>query len=85
MVSSAPPEKDPLATAAEAVADLPTNVFVTRWQQITGEPPAILLNSYSEMIALLVASVPMAPFPRHGPEPDEAGLDPGAGRDQKEP
>jgi hypothetical protein len=44
------------------VADLPTAVFVERWRLITGEPPAILLNSRTAMLALLVECTPVAPL-----------------------
>ena len=49
-------------TEQDALAELPAGDFVTRWRQIIGEPPAILLTSRSEMIALLVESVPIAPL-----------------------
>lgn len=41
---------------------LPLSVFVTRWRLITGEPPAIMLESRFEMLAILVQSVPVAPL-----------------------
>ena len=41
--------------------------FIVRWRNLTGETPAIMLDSRSEMIALLVESVPAAP-----PYPDDA-------------
>lgn len=41
---------------------LPLSVFVTQWRLITGEPPAIMLESRCEMIAILVQSVPVAPL-----------------------
>jgi hypothetical protein len=49
-------------SSAGAVADLPTAVFVERWRLITGEPPAILLNSRTAMLALLVECTPVAPL-----------------------
>jgi hypothetical protein len=45
-----------------ALARLPVAVFVTQWRFITGEPPAIMLESRGEMLALLVQSVPVAPL-----------------------
>ncbi|MGT2480526.1 hypothetical protein ACU4GR_20625 [Methylobacterium oryzae CBMB20] len=55
------------ATEADALSELPTGVFIQRWQQITGEPPAVLLNSRSAMIALLAESVANAPLmPQRG-------------------
>ncbi len=62
MDQSALPRTDHPATDQDALAELPAGDFVRRWRQITGEPPAILLNSRSEMIALLVESVPIAPL-----------------------
>jgi hypothetical protein len=41
---------------------LPLSVFVTQWRFLTGEPPAIMLESRFEMIAILVQSVPVAPL-----------------------
>lgn len=45
-----------------ALARLPVAVFVTQWRFMTGEPPAIMLESRGEMLALLVQSVPVAPL-----------------------
>lgn len=63
---SAPSKRDDPTSELDTVADLPINLFIKRWRQITGEPPAILLNSRSAMIALLVESVPVAPIEVHG-------------------
>lgn len=35
--------------------------FIAGWRAITGEPPAIILESRSEMIRLLIDSTPVAP------------------------
>ncbi|MEE7451052.1 hypothetical protein MRF4_26465 [Methylobacterium radiotolerans] len=49
-------------SSADAAADLPAAVFVERWRLITGEPPAAMLSSRSEMLTLLVESTPAAPL-----------------------
>ena len=46
----------------EALARIPLTAFVSRWRIITGEPPAIMLESRAEMLVLLVQSVPVAPL-----------------------
>jgi hypothetical protein len=84
MDQSAPPETDRHATESDALAALPTGVFVTRWRQITGEPPAVLLNSRSAMIALLVESVPAAPLTLPGVGSERTDLDAGPRRPQKQ-
>lgn len=53
---------DYLIPAADRLAALPVDTFIAAWRAITGEPPAILLNSRVAMIALLVTSIPVAPF-----------------------
>ncbi|MET3864525.1 hypothetical protein ABIC20_001834 [Methylobacterium radiotolerans] len=73
MDQSALPRTDHPATDQDTLAELPAGDFVRRWRQITGEPPAILLNSRSEMIALLVESVPIAPLTRAGEDPKNCG------------
>lgn len=69
--------QDCSTSSAGAMADLPTAVFVERWRLITGEPPAILLNSRTAMLALLVESTPVAPL--EPPAPTWAGCERGAG------
>lgn len=54
--------EDGLTSSADAVADLPVAVFVERWRLITGEPPAAMLSSRSEMLAMLVKCTPAAPL-----------------------
>ncbi|MCJ2103615.1 hypothetical protein [Methylobacterium sp. E-046] len=54
--------KDCMVSSGEALAALPTAVFVERWRIITGEPPAVLLSSRAAMLALLVDSVPLPPL-----------------------
>ncbi len=44
------------------LALMPLAAFVSRWRVITGEPPAIMLESRREMLTLLVQSVPVAPL-----------------------
>lgn len=51
-----------LPDSSEAAADLPDPYFLEGWHLITGEPPAILLDSRTEMLALLVESTPEAPL-----------------------
>ncbi|MEE7448738.1 hypothetical protein MRF4_13490 [Methylobacterium radiotolerans] len=51
-----------LTSSADAMAGLSDADFVERWRLITGEPPAILLSSRSEMLAMLVECTPAAPL-----------------------
>jgi hypothetical protein len=62
MGTSAPTLEKGLTSSAESLAELPAAVFVERWRLITGEPPAVLLDSRAEMLALLVQSSPVAPL-----------------------
>ncbi|MBX9934399.1 MAG: hypothetical protein K2Y56_23275 [Methylobacterium sp.] len=39
---------------------MPLADFVSAWRAMVGEPPAVMLKSRSEMIRLLVESVPAA-------------------------
>ena len=61
------PSKMWLTASPSAVAQMPPAVFVERWRFLTGEPPAIMLDSHRVMLALLVESAPSAPF--EGPVP----------------
>lgn len=47
-------------SALEALARLSQAEFVSHWRSIIGEPPAIMLESRSEMIQLLIESPPAA-------------------------
>ncbi|SEH35292.1 hypothetical protein SAMN02799636_01737 [Methylobacterium sp. 275MFSha3.1] len=53
-------QKGLMRSGSDAMADLSDAVFVERWRLITGEPPAILLSSRTEMLALLVECTPAA-------------------------
>lgn len=72
MDMSASSKRDDTAPEMDTLADLPIDLFIKRWRQITGEPPAVLLNSRSAMIALLVESVPIAPIAVRDGSHDEA-------------
>lgn len=50
-----------------ALARMPLAAFIAQWRILTGEPPAVMLNSRSEMISLLVASIAAAPLNVGGP------------------
>ncbi|WP_373622537.1 hypothetical protein [Methylobacterium sp. OAE515] len=54
--------------------------FVRRWRMLTGEPPAVLLASRTEMLALLVESTPAAPLEPQVPTWDDRELDAGTAR-----
>ena len=58
MAKPTPPPAECLTSSPEAVDDLPDRSFLESWRLITGEPPAILLDSRAEMLALLVESTP---------------------------
>lgn len=62
MDTPAPGTADYSIPSSDRLAAMPVEAFIAGWRTITGEPPAILLNSRVAMIALLVASIPVAPF-----------------------
>ena len=70
---------DTRLAASDALGRLPAEEFVSRWRAIVGEPPAIMLESRSEMIRLLVDSTPPAPHRFDGPSdlfpPPYAGIE----------
>jgi hypothetical protein len=72
--------QDFLTPSASAVADLSVADFVQRWRMITGEPPAVLLTSRTEMLALLIESTPAAPFKAPIPAWDNRKLGSGTAR-----
>ncbi|MFB0491924.1 hypothetical protein ABIE45_004510 [Methylobacterium sp. OAE515] len=72
--------QDFLTSSASAVAELPVTDFVRRWRMLTGEPPAVLLASRTEMLALLVESTPAAPLEPQVPTWDDRELDAGTAR-----
>ena len=66
-------------TAPEPTApleELSQERFLWGWRQIVGEPPAVMLESRREMIALLVESAPVAEDGLHraGGESENARL-----------
>lgn len=71
MAKPAPALEDGLTTSPKTGADLPDPHFIEGWRLITGEPPAILLDSRTEMLALLVESTPEAPLEPLSPEYDD--------------
>lgn len=56
--------------ASDALTQLSEAEFVSHWRSIVGEPPAIMLESRSEMMQLLVESPPAVPL-----RGDEQALD----------
>ena len=63
---------DACPPVADTLTNLPLADFVAAWRRLVGEPPAVMLDSRSEMIRLLVESVPVA-------QPSPAGEAAGAG------
>ncbi|AMB44236.1 MULTISPECIES: hypothetical protein [Methylobacteriaceae] len=61
----------------DVLVDLPQADFVARWRSLVGEPPAIMLESRSEMIRLLVESTKAAPsrFDEHAPNAPQSHSD----------
>jgi hypothetical protein len=51
---------DARSPASDTLAHIPPADFVAAWRTIVGEPPAVLLPSRSEMIRILVESMPVA-------------------------
>ncbi|SDO32200.1 hypothetical protein SAMN05216360_11967 [Methylobacterium phyllostachyos] len=62
MDTPAPGTEDSSIPSKETLAAMPVEAFVAAWRTITGEPPAIMLSSHAAMIALLIASTPVAPL-----------------------
>ena len=54
------PTTDPLHQNDDRLAHVPQPKFAAAWTALVGEPPALMLESRSEMIRLLVGSVPVA-------------------------
>ena len=50
----------PIAGDEDRLNQISQTDFVTAWKALVGEPPALLLESRSEMIRILVDSIPMA-------------------------
>jgi hypothetical protein len=60
MNSFAPGPMDCVSDGVSALTRMPLADFIARWRALTGEPPAIMLDCRSEMLALLVSSMPVA-------------------------
>lgn len=63
MAKITPALEDCVKSSSEVGGDVPDTHFLESWHLITGEPPAILLDSRSEMLAVLVESVPEPSLP----------------------
>ena len=61
MDTPAPGTADYPIPSSDTLALMPADAFVAAWRTLTGEPPAIMLSSRAAMIALVVASIPVAP------------------------
>lgn len=59
-----PSRTDCISVRRALLARMPLADFLARWRLLTGELPAAMLDNRSEMLALLVESVPPAP-PSH--------------------
>jgi hypothetical protein len=55
-----PPTTKPLLQHEDRLAHVSQPEFTAVWTALVGEPPASMLNSRSEMIRLLVGSIPVA-------------------------
>lgn len=51
---------DPMLLHEDALTHIPRAAFVAGWRALVGEPPATMLESRSEMIRILVNSIPVA-------------------------
>jgi hypothetical protein len=60
MKSFAPTPVECTSDGVSALARMSLADFIAGWRTLTGEPPAIMLDCRSEMLALLVASIPVA-------------------------
>jgi hypothetical protein len=56
--SAAPVE--PMSQPEDQLAQIPEAQFLAAWKALVGEPPAAMLKSRSEMIRVLVDSIPTA-------------------------
>lgn len=65
--------------ASDALTQLSEAEFVSHWRSIVGEPPAIMLESRSEMIQVLVESAPAVPQQLDEQAPDRPRDYPGKG------
>jgi hypothetical protein len=53
---------EPVYQSEDALLYMSQVEFIAAWAAMVGEPPAIMLESRSEMIQVLVESVPIIPF-----------------------
>ena len=51
---------DPASVEPDTLEAMPQGEFVRGWKAIVGEPPAIMLDSRTDMVRVLVESVPIA-------------------------
>ena len=51
---------DPASMEPDTLEAMPQGEFVRGWKAIVGEPPAIMLDSRTDMVRVLVESVPIA-------------------------
>ena len=51
---------DPASMEHDTLDAMPEGEFVKGWKAIVGEPPAIMLDSRTDMVRVLVESVPIA-------------------------
>lgn len=60
MVDEHAAQAEPMLQHEDALNRIPSAEFVAVWRSLVGEPPAMMLESRSEMIRLLVDSIPIA-------------------------
>ena len=60
MTKADPLQTQPTSTRPDAIDTMEEGEFVKGWKAIVGEPPAIMLDSRTDMVKVLVQSVPVA-------------------------
>jgi hypothetical protein len=59
MISERVEPTEPICQSDPTLDHIPEAEFVAAWEALVGEPPATMLDSRSEMIRILVKSVPL--------------------------
>ena len=71
---------EPASQSDDLLTHMPQAEFVAAWETLVGEPPAMMLDSRSEMIRVLVESMPVEPLtgPAASITAEGSGSTPGA-------
>lgn len=61
MIDERAPPTGSMPQSEDGLTQLSPSEFVAAWETLVGEPPAMMLDSQSEMIRVLVESTPVTP------------------------